>query len=138
MELGRFPEKYLRRIARMDPDFIRDIYETTLRIHKKDNKAFGYRVFKSVSKRYQTPHFKIYLVLNYLEYLGALQIRLETPEDFKTRMKHITGITNRGMRRKYYEPCKENNPNMTYTRSYKKLLYEDLGVPTRDNMEYPV
>lgn len=136
---------YIKRVHGFSPDFIKDIYDTTVRIHKKDGKAYPLRVFKSVSKRWASCfRYKVTLTLNYFEYLGILIKKLEPVEEFKDRMKDIRGLYEIGRRRVYFSP--NPTPPSTWIDTvgsvspvvYEKLRYNELGINIIKKEDYPV
>lgn len=136
-----FSPEILRRVKNYSDEFIGDVYQTVVRIDKKDGKAFGYRVYKSVRKRYKVYHYVIYTILNWLEYRGLLTSRLESVEEFKERCKDHKGILRRGKVRKYYKI----NPGLPSERlgkvkelNYRKVSWKELGDEDNILWEYPV
>lgn len=134
----KFP--YQRRIKSYSKFFLTDVLETVGRLHRKDAKAYGRRVWKSVSRRFKCDPWKVYIVLNYYEYIGVLKVRLETTDEYISRMHDKPGLFSQGRRRKYYEPNPALEPSPVddnYKKSYKKLDWEELGIPPPD-YEYPL
>lgn len=135
------PKELEQRVRRFAPEFIQDILDTVKRIDKKDGKAFGLRVYRSVSKRYKTWHYQIYQCLNWFEFRGVLVSRLESVEEFTERCKVHKGIFNRGKRRKYYKVNSElpsSKLGKVRGLTYKKLSYKDLGLEDNTLWDYPV
>lgn len=135
-----FRKDYEKRVKSFHKDFIKDVLDTCIRIHKKDGKAYPWRIFRSVSKRWKHVHrFKITLTLNYFEYLGFLKVRLETVEEFKERVGFNKGLVGKGWRRKYFYP-NPGVPSDDFGRitAYSKLTYDDVGKPYVKVEDYPV
>lgn len=131
---------YIKRIKRFNKQFINDVLQTCIRIHNKDGKAFPFRIFRSVSKRWKHMHrYKVTLVLNYYEYLGFLKKRLEDVEEFKQRMAKHPGLYERGNRRVYFSPSDDLSASrIGDVVEYRKLSYDELGVEHSHILEYPV
>ena len=132
---------YINRVKRFHPEFVKDVIETTLRIHAKDGKAYPLRIAKSVAKRWKNVfRYKITLTLNYLEYMGILGKRLESLEEYKERMQKFKGLYERGKRRVYFYPHSDTlapvNPG--HVLQYRKLSYDELGVKHERIEDYPV
>src|SRR5690348_9179915 len=127
--MSEFPKKYLSKVKGYSDAFKRDVYETCLRIHAKDGKAFGLRIHKSVNKRYKVQRNVVAITLLWFEHCGLLASRLETVEEFRARMADTPGLYQRGKRRKYYFPNSSGRPSdsigRAFTTTYKKLSYRD-------------
>jgi hypothetical protein len=139
--LVEFPKKYLSKIKGYSNAFKKDVYDTCLRIHAKDGKSFGLRIHRSVSKRFKCARNNVAITLLWFEHCGLLTSRLETVEEFRSRMALVPGLYQRGRRRKYYKPG-VGRPSCTIGRgfdnTYRKLTYKDLGIEYNENTEYPV
>ena len=133
-------KKYLQRVNGFSNAFKKDIFDTLVRIDKKDpGKAYPLRIYNSVKKRWKYVHrYKITLTLQYFEYMGLVTCELESLEDYKKR-KHIPGLYAKGLRRKYYKVnTKKPSESMgNEPVQYEKLSYHDLGIE-ENSMEYPV
>lgn len=132
--------KYKKRVENFSDAFKKDIIDTLKRIDAKDGKAYPYRIFKSVSKRWASVYrYKITLALQYFEYLGLVVCTLEPLEEYQARMAEFPGLNRKGLRRKYYKmnPKRPSESRGSFT-EYVKLSYQDLGVPHEQLTEYPV
>jgi len=126
---------YLRKVKRLSKAFVNDVIETTLRIHKKDQKAYPLRVHKSVSKRFNKVHrYQVTLLLIYLEEIGFFESTLESVEEFRERMQDIKGLYERGRRRRYFRPSSGVPKDAPL--EYRKITHEELGI--FKDWEYPV
>lgn len=131
---------YQRRVKRLSNSFIKDVVDTLKRIDTKDGKAYPLRIQKSVAKRWaHVPRYKITLTLQWLEYRGLVVCTLESPEEYKERMKKYPGLNKKGLRRKYYKMNpKRPSESMGSVTEYEKLSYDDLGIDYEKLEEYPL